>query len=42
MELKLAQEMESVDQDLLFLVFMDLIKAYDKLERVCILETLEG
>ena len=42
MELKLAQELESVYQDLLFLVFLDLRKAYDNLYCGRLLKTLEG
>ena len=42
MELKLEQKLASVDQDPLLLVLLDLIKAYDKLDRVQILNTLEG
>ena len=33
MEIKLVQELESVDQEPLFLVFMSLIKTYHNLER---------
>ena len=33
MELKLAQELSSVDHDPLFLVFLDLWKAYDTADR---------
>ena len=42
MELNPAQELESVDQDPLFLVFLDLIKEYDNLDHDWILKTLEG
>ena len=42
MELKLAQKLASVDQDLIFLVFLDLSKAYDNLEWGRLLQTLEG
>ena len=42
MELKLAQDLESVDQDPLFLVFLDLRRAYDNLFCGLILKTLEG
>ena len=42
MELKLAQEIYNIDQDLLFLVFMDLRKAYDTLDQEGLLITLEG
>ena len=41
-ELKIVQDLASVDQDSLFLVFLDLIKLYDNLERRWILKTLEG
>ena len=41
MELKLAQELESEDQDPLFLVFLDLRKAYNKLYQSRFLHTLE-
>ena len=42
MELRLAQELESVDQDPLFLVFLDLRKAYEKIYRGRLTNTLEG
>ena len=42
MVLKLAQELESVEQDTLFLVFLDLRKAYKKLEQGILLQTIEG
>ena len=42
MELKLAQELSSIDHDPLFLVFLDLMKAYDTLDREHLLMTLEG
>ena len=42
MELKLAQELESVDQDPLFLVFLDLSKVYKKLYQGRLLPTLAG
>ena len=41
-ELKLALELSSVDQDPLFLVFIDLIKAYNNLDRGRILKTIMG
>ena len=41
MELKLAQDLESVDQDLLLLVFLEIRKAYDNLEPGRLLKTLE-
>ena len=42
MELRLAQELESVDQNPLFLVFLDLRKAYEKIYRGRLTNTLEG
>ena len=42
MELNRSQDMESVDQDPLFLVFLDLRRAYDNLFCGLILKTLEG
>ena len=33
MELKLAQELSSIDSNLLFLVFLDLWKAYGTVDR---------
>ena len=33
MELKLAQELASIDQDPIFLLFLDLRKAYDIVDR---------
>ena len=41
MELKLTQDLPSVDQDPLLLVFLDLIKVYDKLDHGQLLETLD-
>ena len=41
MELNLAQELIRIDQDPLFLVFLDLQKAYDTVDRYCLLITLE-
>ena len=41
-ELNLAHYLLSVDQDLLFLVFLDRRKAYENLERGWLLKTLEG
>ena len=40
LELKLAQELSRVNQDPLFLVFMDLRKAYYNMDRGRILKTL--
>ena len=40
MELKLAQELDNIDQDLLFLIFLDLRKAYYAPARDCCLEIL--
>ena len=42
MELNLAQELASIDQDPLFLLLLDLRKAYDTLGRDWLLITLEG
>ena len=42
MELKILQELVNVDQDLLFLVFLDFRKVYDNLDRGSLLHTLEG
>ena len=42
MELKLAQDLASVDQDPIFLVFLDLRKSYDNLYHGYLLQTLDG
>ena len=42
MELKLAQELASVDQDLLYLLFLYIRKAYYKLDWGKLIQTLEG
>ena len=42
MEVNLAQELVSVDQDSLLLVLLDLRKAYDNLYQGWILRILEG
>ena len=42
MELKLDQELASVDQDPFFLVFLDPRKAYDNLDQGRLLKTIEG
>ena len=42
MELKLLQELTSVYQDPIFLVFLGLRKAYDNLDRGRLLQVLEG
>ena len=42
MELKLSQELKSVDQSPLFIVFLDLRKAYDNLYHWRLLQTIEG
>ena len=42
MELKLAQELASIDQSPLLLVFLDLRKAYDTMDQERLLITLEG
>ena len=41
-DLKLVQELASVDQDPKLLVFLDLIKAYDNLDQGVLLQTLES
>ena len=41
MEFKLVQELASVDQDPLFLIFLDLQKAYDTVDLGRLLVTLE-
>ena len=41
MELKIAQELAILDHDPLFLVFLDLLKAYDTVDRDRLLQTLE-
>ena len=42
MELNLAQELDNIDQDLLFLIFLDLRKTYYTVDRDLIIITLEG
>ena len=42
LELKLAQEMSGINKESLFLVFLDLHKAYDNFDRGYLLTTLEG
>ena len=42
MELNLAQELVSTDKDPLFLVFLDLSKAYNTVDRGRLIRTLEG
>ena len=42
MKLNLTQDLASVDQDKLLLVFMYLKKAYDNLDHGWLLKTLEG
>ena len=42
MEIKLAQDLASIEQDLLFLVLLDLRKTYDTVDRDHLLITLEG
>ena len=37
----MAQEFASIDQDFLFLMFLDLCKAYNKLDHGLLLKTLE-
>ena len=41
-ELKISQELVSVDQDLLFLALLYLSKAYDNLDQGKLLQTLAG
>ena len=40
-ELKLAQELSGIDQETLFLILLDLMKAYDNVDRDQLLITLE-
>ena len=42
MELKISQELVNVDQDPLFLVFLDLRKVYKNLDQGKLLQTLAG
>ena len=42
MDLKLAQELDRVDQYRLFLVFLGLSKAYKTIDYIRIIRTLEG
>ena len=42
MDLKLAQELASVDTKPPFLVFLDLWKTHDTIDRDCLIPTLEG
>ena len=42
MELKLAQDLASIDQDPLFLVFLDILKAYDTVDQDRLIITLKG
>ena len=42
MDLKLAQELASVDQHPLFLVLLELSKTYDNLDWGRLLQTIEG
>ena len=41
-ELKLAQELVSIHQEPLFLIFLDLRKTYENMDRDRLLITLEG
>ena len=40
MDIKITQELESVDQDTLYLVLLDIRKEYDNLDRGRLLQTL--
>ena len=42
LELKLEQELASLEQDLIFAVFLDLSKVYDSFDRGRLLQTLGG
>ena len=42
MELKIAQELVTVDHEPLLLVFLDLWKDYDMVDRDRLIQTLEG
>ena len=42
LELKLSQELESVEQAPLFVVFLDLRKSYDTIDMGCLLQILKG
>ena len=42
MELKIAHDLARIDQELIFLVFLDLRKAYDTMDWDRLLITLEG
>ena len=42
MDLNMTQDLAIIDQDLLLLVFQDLCKAYNTLDRRQHLQTLEG
>ena len=42
MELNIAQYLSSINQYPLLLVFLDLTKAYDTVDRICLISTLEG
>lgn len=42
MEINISQELESVDQDPLFLVFLDLRKIYENMDHGRLLQTLAG
>ena len=42
MEIKIAQDIASINQDSLFLVFLDICKAYETLERRQLIQALEG
>ena len=42
MEINLAQELASINQDPLFFIFLDLSNSYDMVERSRLIRTLEG
>ena len=42
MKINMAQEMSRIDQYLLFLVILDLSMAYDMLDRIRLLQKLDG
>ena len=42
MELKLAQDLASLDRGTLLLILLDIRKAYETVDRECLIQTLEG